>query len=60
MTSFRVARESVRGLQEPVLHIGQVVGWITSSGYAQGSHASVAMGDMPKALFDPKGERMRG
>lgn len=70
---------------EPVWHDGQVVGWITSGGYAHGSHASVAMGYVPKALaeaeegfeievigerrkatvlrealFDPKGERMRG
>ena len=70
---------------EPVWHDGQVVGWITSGGYAHGSQASVAMGYVPKALadhdegfeiemigvrrtatplrealFDPKGERMRG
>jgi dimethylglycine dehydrogenase len=70
---------------EPVWHDGQVVGWITSGGYAHWSQASVAMGYVPKALadategfeiemigvrrratplrealFDPKGERMRG
>ena len=35
---------------EPVWHDGQVVGWITSGGYAHYSAASLAMGYVPAAL----------
>jgi len=39
---------------EPVWHDGQVVGWITSGGYAHYSQASLAMGYIPTELVDKK------
>ena len=39
---------------EPVWHDGQVVGWITSGGYAHYSQASLAMGYIPSELVDKK------
>lgn len=35
---------------EPVWHDGEVVGWVTSGGYAHGSDVSVAMGYVPAEL----------
>ena len=37
---------------EPIWHGGEVVGWITSGGYAHGSRTSVAMGYVPRHLGD--------
>ena len=37
---------------EPVWHDGEVVGWVTSGGYAHHSEASVAMGYVPAELAD--------
>ena len=37
---------------EPISHNGEVVGWVTSGGYAHGSAQSVAMGYVPKELAD--------
>ena len=38
------------GGDEPILHDGDVVGWVTSGGYAHHAEASVAMGYMPQEL----------
>ena len=35
---------------EPIWHDGEVVGWVTSGGYAHYSDESVAMGYVPAAL----------
>jgi dimethylglycine dehydrogenase len=35
---------------EPIWHDGDVVGWVTSGGYAHHSETSVAMGYVPAAL----------
>ncbi|MBT8240888.1 MAG: glycine cleavage system protein T, partial [Acidimicrobiia bacterium] len=35
---------------EPIWHNGEVVGWVTSGGYAHASEVSVAMGYVPAAL----------
>jgi dimethylglycine dehydrogenase len=35
---------------EPVFHNGEVVGWITSGGYAHYSGVSLALGYIPAAL----------
>ena len=40
---------------EPVWHDGEVVGWVTSGGYAHHSEASVAMGYVPAELADSPG-----
>ncbi len=40
---------------EPVWHDGEVVGWVTSGGYAHHSEASVAMGYVPAELADSTG-----
>ena len=40
---------------EPVWHDGEVVGWVTSGGYAHHSEASVAMGYVPAELADSSG-----
>jgi len=37
---------------EPVLHDGQVVGWVTSGGYAHPSQKSVAIGFVPAELAE--------
>ncbi len=37
---------------EPIWHDGEVVGWVTSGGYAHVSRASVALGYVPAALAD--------
>ncbi|MGR3289605.1 MAG: GcvT family protein [Paracoccaceae bacterium] len=37
---------------EPIWHDGNVVGWVTSGGFAHGSQASVALGYVPKELAD--------
>ena len=37
---------------EPIWHRGEVVGWVTSGGYAHASEVSVAMGYVPKDLAD--------
>jgi dimethylglycine dehydrogenase len=39
---------------EPVWHDGNVVGWITSGGFAHYSQASLAMGYIPTELVDKK------
>ena len=41
---------------EPVWHDGEVVGWVTSGGYAHHSEASVAMGYVPADLADSLGQ----
>ena len=41
---------------EPVWHDGEVVGWVTSGGYAHHSEASVAMGYVPAELADSPGQ----
>ena len=41
---------------EPVWHDGEVVGWVTSGGYAHHSEASVAMGYVPADLADSPGQ----
>jgi dimethylglycine dehydrogenase len=38
---------------EPIWHDDEVVGWITSGGYAHNSKASVALGYVPADLVDP-------
>ncbi|MEM7445958.1 MAG: FAD-dependent oxidoreductase [Pseudomonadota bacterium] len=38
---------------EPIWHDGQVVGWVTSGGYAHWSAASVALGYIPADLSPP-------
>jgi len=41
---------------EPIAHNGEVVGWVTSGGYAHASGKSVALGYVPKPLADqPEG-----
>jgi len=40
---------------EPLWHDGEVVGWVTSGGYAHHSEASVAMGYVPAELADSPG-----
>ncbi len=40
---------------EPVWHDGEVVGWVTSGGYAHHSEASVAMGYIPAELAESPG-----
>ena len=40
---------------EPVWHDGEVVGWVTSGGYAHHSEASAAMGYVPAELADSPG-----
>ncbi len=40
---------------EPVWHGGQVVGWITSGGYAHHAQASMALGYIPAALASETG-----
>ena len=40
---------------EPVWHDGEVVGWVTSGGYAHHSDASVAMGCVPAELAESTG-----
>ena len=35
---------------EPIWHDGEVVGWVTSGGYAHHSDVSVALGYVPAAL----------
>jgi len=37
---------------EPIAHNGQVVGWVTSGGYAHASGKSMAMGYVPKEVAD--------
>ena len=37
---------------EPIALNGDVVGWVTSGGYAHGSQKSVAMGYVPKEVAD--------
>ncbi|MEM7429212.1 MAG: glycine cleavage T C-terminal barrel domain-containing protein [Pseudomonadota bacterium] len=37
---------------EPVWHDGEVVGWITSGGYAHNSQKSVAIGYIPAKLLE--------
>ena len=37
---------------EPISHNGQVIGWVTSGGFAHGAKASVALGYVPKELAD--------
>ncbi len=37
---------------EPIRHNGEVVGWVTSGGYAHHSRSSVALGYVPKAIAD--------
>ena len=37
---------------EPIWHGGEVVGWVTSGGYAHYSAASLALGYVPAALAD--------
>lgn len=41
---------------EPIWHDGQVVGWVTSGGYAHHSEVSVALGYVPAALETSRGE----
>ncbi len=45
---------------EPVWHDGQVVGWITSGGYAHYSGVSLALGCIPPELADAAPEPGRG
>ena len=40
---------------EPVWHDGEVVGWVTSGGYAHHSEVSVALGYIPAELADSTG-----
>lgn len=40
---------------EPIWHDGEVVGWVTSGGYAHHSESSVAMGYVPAALAESDG-----
>ena len=40
---------------EPVWHDGEVVGWVTSGGYAHHSEASVALGYVPAELAESSG-----
>jgi len=40
---------------EPIWHDGEVVGWVTSGGYAHHSETSVAMGYVPAALAESDG-----
>ncbi|MCY4665333.1 MAG: hypothetical protein OXC00_11760, partial [Acidimicrobiaceae bacterium] len=40
---------------EPIWHKGEVVGWVTSGGYAHHSEASVAMGYVPAELTGSPG-----
>lgn len=41
---------------EPIWHDGEVVGWVTSGGYAHHSDKSVAMGYVPAALETAQGQ----
>ena len=40
---------------EPIWHDGDVVGWVTSGGYAHHSQASVALGYVPAELEQSDG-----
>ncbi|GGH29199.1 glycine cleavage system protein T [Alsobacter metallidurans] len=68
LVTFKLdARDADAIGDEPIWCNGQVVGWITSGGYAHGSGVSVAMGYVPVALADARdgfeveviGERVR-
>ena len=37
---------------EPILHNGRVVGWVTSGGYAHGAGKSMAQGYVPKDIVN--------
>jgi len=53
LVSFRVDADDADAIgDEPIWHDGQVVGWITSGGYAHWSKTSVALGYVPAALAD--------
>ena len=41
---------------EPIWHDGQVVGWVTSGGYAHGAEQSVALGYVPVDLAESDGD----
>ena len=60
LTTFAVESESGRGGvdvigDEPIWHDGEVVGWVTSGGYAHHSETSVALGYVPTALAESDG-----
>jgi len=60
LTTFTVQSEPGRdGVDvigdEPIWHDGEVVGWVTSGGYAHHSETSVAMGYVPAALAESDG-----
>ena len=40
---------------EPIWHDGEVVGWVTSGGFAHWSQASCALGYVPAAVADADG-----
>jgi dimethylglycine dehydrogenase len=40
---------------EPIWQDGEVVGWVTSGGYAHASNVSVALGYVPEALAEADG-----
>ena len=53
LVTFTVETKDVDVIgDEPVWHKGEVVGWVTSGGYAHWAKKSVAMGYIPKALAD--------
>ena len=51
LLTFRVDADShdVIG-DEPISHNGEVIGWVTSGGYAHAQDASIAMGYVPAEL----------
>lgn len=53
LTAFTVEVEDADVIgDEPIWHDGEVVGWVTSGGYAHWSQASCALGYVPTAVAD--------
>ncbi len=57
LLSFQIEAEDADVIgDEPVWHDGEVVGWVTSGGYAHHSKASVALGYVPAELETSDGQ----
>lgn len=53
LCAFTVAAKDADVIgDEPIWHNGDVVGWVTSGGYAHNARASVALGYVPKELAE--------
>jgi len=53
LRSFTVEASDADAIgDEPIFHNGEVLGWVTSGGYAHHSKVSVAMGYVPAEVAD--------